>query len=112
MTEKQKQRIAGLARKCGLSQSEYLRQRALGNEPKGTLPDAFFACCERLDWLCRPPFSKETNEQALALLRQMHSILTDGWDGPGKQDFKESIETLGKPSEEIKPRKRFFGLRR
>ena len=112
MTEKQKQQIAGLARKCGLSQSEYLRQRALGYEPKETLPDAFFVCCERLDRLSRPPFSKETNEQALALLQQMQSILTNGYDGPAEPEPREMIEAPEKPAEELKPRKRLFALRR
>ena len=78
MTNEQKQQIAGLARKCGLSQSEYLRQRALGGEPKAVLPDAFFVCCERLDRLCRKPFSKEVNEAALAVLKEMNLILTKG----------------------------------
>ena len=110
MTKKQKQQIADLARKCGLSQSEYLRQRALGFEPKGTLPDAFFVCCERLDRLCRPPFSKEINQQSLILLTEMQSILTNGYDGPtGPQ---EMIEVPKEPIEEPKPRKRLFGLRR
>ena len=112
MTKEQKQKIAGLARKCKLSQSEYLRQRALGSEPKAVLPDAFFVCCERLDRRCHPPFSKETNDQALDLLRQMHSILTDGWDGPPEPESKESIDTLESTVEEFKPRKRLFGLRR
>ena len=112
MTKEQKQQIAGLARKCRLSQSEYLRQRALGGEPEAVLPDAFFVCCERLDRLCHPPFSKETNDQALDLLRQMHSILTDGWDGPPEPESKENIDTLESTVEEPKPRKRLFGLRR
>ena len=112
MTEKQKQQIAGLARKCGLSQSEYLRQRALGIEPKGTLPDAFFMCCERLDRLSRKPYSKETNEQALVLLNEMQSILTNGFDGPKEPEPQEMIEAPEKPAEEAKPRKRLFGLRR
>lgn len=112
VTEKQKQQIAGLARKCGLSQSEYLRQRALGYEPKGTLPDAFFVCCERLDRLCRPPFSKETNEQATALLQQMQSVLINGYDGPAEPKSQKMIEAPEKPAEESMPRKRLFGLRR
>ena len=112
MTEKQKQQIADLARKCGLSQSEYLRQKALGFEPKWTLPDAFFVCCERLDRLCRPPFSKETNEQALALLQQMQSILVNGYDGPAGPEPQEMLEAPEKPAVEPKPRKRLFGLRR
>ncbi len=112
MTEKQKQQIAGLACKCGLRHSEYLRKRALGFEPKGTLPDAFFACCERLDRLCRPPFSKETNEQALALLNEMQSILTNGYDSPVEPEPQDKIEVPEKPAEDPKPRKRLFGLRR
>ena len=95
MTEKQKQQIASLARKCGLSKSEYLRQRALGFEPKGTLPDAFFVCCERLDWHCRPPFSKETNEQALALLNEMQSILANGYDSPEEPEPQKNDRSPG-----------------
>ena len=111
MTEKQKQQIAGLARKCKLSQSEYLRQRALGSEPKAVLPDTFFVCCERLDRLCRKPFSREVNEAALAVLRQMHSILTDSGDGPAEQVPKEIIKTPERPMEESKPKHRLFGRR-
>ena len=66
MTKEQKQQIAGLARKCRLSQSEYLRQRALGGEPKAVLPDAFFVCCEKLDRLTRAPYAKDVNNAALA----------------------------------------------
>ena len=95
-----------------MSQSEYLRQRALGFEPKGTLPDAFFMCCERLDRLSRKPFSKETNEQALVLLNEMQSILTNGFDGPKEPEPQEMIEVPEKPTEEPKHRKRLFGLRR
>ena len=84
----------------------------VGQRTESGAADAFFVCCERLDRLCRPPFSKETNEQALALLRQMHSILTDGWDGPPEPESKESIDTLESTVEEPKPRKRLFGLRR
>jgi hypothetical protein len=42
----------------------------------------------------------------------MHSILTDGWDGPPEPESKESIDTLESTVEEPKPRKRLFGLRR
>ena len=110
MTKEQKQKIAGLARKCKLSQSEYLRQRALGGEPKGVLPDAFFVCCERLDRLCRPPFYKETNEQALALLQQMQSILTNGYDGAAELEPEEQVEAIEQRTEE--PKRRFPLLRR
>ena len=39
VTEKKK--VTMLARKCGLSLSEYLRQRALGYEPGGHPPKVF-----------------------------------------------------------------------
>ena len=112
VTEKQRERIRAAACECGISPSEYLRQKALGFEPKGTLPDAFFVCCERLDRLCRPPFSKETNEQAMVLLNEMQRILVNGYDGPAEPEPQEMIEASEKPAEESKPRKRFFGLRR
>ena len=112
VTERQREQIRAAAREYGVSPSEYIRQKALGYTPKPALPDAFFVCCERLDRLCRPPFSKETNEQALALLNEMQDILTNGYDGPAEPEPQETIEALEKPPEEPKPRKRLFGLRR
>ena len=111
VTERQREQIRAAAREYGVSPSEYIRQKALGYTPKPALPDAFFVCCERLDRLCRPPFSKETNEQALALLNEMQDILTNGYDGPAEPEPQETIEALEKPPEEPKPRKRLFGLR-
>lgn len=111
VTERQREQIRAAAREYGVSPSEYIRQKALGYTPKPALPDAFFVCCERLDRLCRPPFSKDTNEQALALLNEMQDILTNGYDGPAEPEPQETIEALEKPPEEPKPRKRLFGLR-
>ena len=39
--DEKKDTIFRLAEKCGLSASEYGRQRALGYEPRAVLPDAF-----------------------------------------------------------------------
>ena len=83
VTMKQKQQIDDAARKCGLRQSEYLRQRALGSEPKAVLPDAFFVCCEHLDRLLPPPYSAAVNDAALEVINQMNVILQraiKGWD--------------------------------
>ena len=77
VTNKQKQQIDDAARKCGLRQSEYLRQRALGYAPRAALPDAFFVCCERLDRLTRLPFSKDVNSAALTVLTELNRILTE-----------------------------------
>ena len=47
VTEKKK--VTMLARKCGLSLSEYLRQRALGYEPGVHPPKEVFDILDRLD---------------------------------------------------------------
>ena len=45
----EKKRVTMLARKCGLSLSEYLRQRALGYEPGGHPPTEVFDVLDKLD---------------------------------------------------------------
>ena len=52
VTQSEKQRITALAKTCGLSQSEYLRQRALGFTPRTVLPDVFFDFNQTLCSLC------------------------------------------------------------
>ena len=47
VTEKKK--VTMLARKCGLSLSEYLRQRALGYEPGGPSPKEVFDVLDKID---------------------------------------------------------------
>jgi len=42
VTVTEKKKVTMLARKCGLSLSEYLRQRALGYEPGGQPPKEVF----------------------------------------------------------------------
>ena len=64
VTQKEKERISDLAKRCGLTTTEYLRQRALGYEPKPVPPDALFHFCERLDSLVEQPFSTEVNRLA------------------------------------------------
>ncbi len=82
VTQREKDRITNLAKRCGLSTTEYLRQRALGYEPKPVPPDALFHFCEKLDALVEAPFSEEVNRQALQLLRDIASVLI----APGKED--------------------------
>ena len=103
LTEKQKEQIERAAKKCGVTQSEYLRQRALGDEPKSVLPDAFFVCCEKLDRLTRAPYAKDVNEAALAVLTDMKNILT------GKASLPAEKEEPAQP--EPKPKRRLFGRR-
>lgn len=48
VTAIKKEKIQAKARKCGLSVTEYVKQRALGYEPRTVPPDALFACLEKL----------------------------------------------------------------
>ena len=52
VTQSEKNRIARLAESCGLSQSEYIRQRTLGYAPRTVLPDVFFDFNQTLCRLC------------------------------------------------------------
>lgn len=49
VTVTEKKKVTMLARKCGLSLSEYLRQRALGYEPGGHTPTEVFNVLDKLD---------------------------------------------------------------
>ena len=49
VTVTEKKKVTMLARKCGLSLSEYLRQRALGYEPGGPSPKEVFDVLDKLD---------------------------------------------------------------
>ena len=49
VTVTEKKKVTRLARKCGLSLSEYLRQRALGYEPGGHPPKEVFDVLDKLD---------------------------------------------------------------
>ena len=75
VSEQEKNKIAANAKKCGLQQSEYLRQRALGYEPKPVLPGDFHAFTERLDKLIDMDISQKVNSEALRLLREISNVL-------------------------------------
>ena len=49
VTVTEKKRVTMLAKKCGLSLSEYLLQRALGYEPGGHPPKEVFDVLDKLD---------------------------------------------------------------
>ena len=68
LTEREKKQVLGLASRCGLTLSEYLRLRALGFEPKAVQPGAYFVLCEKLDRLTEPPFSQAVNDAAIKLI--------------------------------------------
>lgn len=71
VSEKEKALIERNAEKCGLSVSEYLRQRALGYMPRAVLPDIFFSFSDKLNALCiacEGKISADTEEKIIALI--------------------------------------------
>ena len=85
VTQKEKERINSIAERCGLSTTEYIRQRALGFEPRSVSPDALFIFCEKLDALVEAPFSAEVNAAALALLKDISKELI----APRKENMRK-----------------------
>ena len=75
VTAKEKERIQSKARKCGLSTTEYVKQRALGYEPRGIPPNALFVLLEKLGELNDKTSSPELDREIDALLRQIASAL-------------------------------------
>ena len=49
VTPAEKQKIERTAKKCGLSVSEYIRQRCLGYAPREIPPDTYYELCRKLD---------------------------------------------------------------
>jgi hypothetical protein len=71
VSEKEKNIIEQNAKKCGLSVSEYLRQRALGYMPRAVLPEAFFSFNDKLDELrvsVEGKITADTEEKIIALI--------------------------------------------
>lgn len=71
VSENEKNLIERNAKKCGLSVSEYLRQRALGYMPRAVLPEVFFSFNDKLDELCvvcESKISADTEEKIIALI--------------------------------------------
>ena len=96
ITPKEKERINNLAKQCGLTTTEYLRQRALGYEPKPVPPDALFHFCERLDALIEQPFSAEVNGLALTLLKDISAELIT----PRKENMRKWQPQVSGPSKD------------
>ena len=81
VTGKEKDKIQSKARKCGLGTTEYVKQRALGYEPKAVPPDALFVCLERLGELANKASSPELDKEISTVLKQ----ITTEFLLPGKE---------------------------
>ena len=71
VTAKEKDKIQSKARKCGLSTTEYVKQRALGYEPRGIPPDALFLCLEKLGELADKATSLELDKEIGDVLKEI-----------------------------------------
>ena len=75
VTAKEKERVQAKARKCGLSTTEYVKQRAWGYEPRGVPPNVLFIFLEKLGELADKASSPELDEEIRSLLQQIASAL-------------------------------------
>ncbi len=74
VTQSEKNKIAKLAENCGLSQSEYVRQRTLGYAPRTVLPDVFFNFYQMLCRLCDEVADKVSPETERKILETVDEI--------------------------------------
>ena len=77
VTVTEKKKVTMLARKCGLSLSEYLRQRALGYEPGGHPPKEVFDVLDKLDEIAEQ-YSAQTGAAINAQTDRMRDLLIGG----------------------------------
>ncbi|MDO5462996.1 MAG: hypothetical protein Q4F99_05895 [bacterium] len=91
VTEKEKAKISKLAKSCGLSTTEYIRQRALGFEPRTVLPDAFFHFCEKVDELMEQNLGNDVNSKIIELMAMLENELIK----PRKEDVTRQLQDSG-----------------
>ena len=77
VSEKEKNLIERNAERCGLSLSEYLRQRALGYMPRAILPEVFFSFNDKLDELCIAVEGKITEDTEAKIITLIDEITTE-----------------------------------
>ena len=75
LSEKEKLTIQAKAKKCGLSTSEYVKQRALGYEPRAVPPNALFVLLEKIGDLESKSTSAELNAEIEKLLKEITAVL-------------------------------------
>ena len=75
VTEKRKMTL--MAKRCGLSLSEYLRQRALGYEPGGHPPKEVFDVLDKLDEIAERCSARDETD-IIAQADRMRDLLIGG----------------------------------
>ena len=77
VTVTEKKKVTMLARKCGLSLSEYLRQRALGYEPGGHPPTEVFDVLDKIDEMAERCSARDETD-IIAQTDRMRDLLIGG----------------------------------
>ena len=75
MSAKDKDKIKSLAKRCGLSVSQYVKQRALGYKPRGLPPDVLFCLIERIGALEQKTHLSKTDDEIRVLLSDITELL-------------------------------------
>ena len=97
---KEKEQLEQLAKKCGLSLSEYLRKRGLGYEPGPFLDERFYAVYSKLCEISNLPLNKETEAALTAIFNDLQQNLFL----PRKQKQKEIVEEVSlSPQQDFGP---------
>ena len=97
---KEKEQLEQIAKKCGLSLSEYLRKRGLGYEPGPILDDRFYAVYAKLCEISNLPLQPDTEAVLLAILNELQQNLFL----PKKQRQKEIVEEVSlSPQQDFGP---------
>jgi len=86
----EKEKIIGIAKKCKISTSEYLRKRALGYAVKAAPPEAFFYFMRDLKRLIKGAPTPKVEEEALKLFDNIYAQLLEAT----KQSKQEIIEEM------------------
>ena len=90
LSAKEKAQLEGIAKKCGLPVSEYLRKRGLGYEPGPLLDDRFYEVYSKLCEISNLPLSTETEAVLITILNDLQQNLFL----PRKQVQKEIVEEV------------------
>ena len=91
LNQKEKQSITAKAKRCGLSTTEYVKQRALGYEPKSVPPDALFLLLERIGELEDKSTSSELDAKIERSLTDIaNTLLLPGKDGGALLQLQDS----------------------
>ena len=87
---KEKEQLEQIAKKCGLSLSEYLRKRGLGYEPGPFLDDRFYAVYTKLCEISNLPLKPEAEATLTAIFNDLRQNLFL----PRKQTQREITEEM------------------